>query len=297
MRISARKYKEFTKDEISLRRDEIFKIVLGTNQRAYLLKDFLEAILKKKITNVVVRNEVTLERIHTEGKEGRLDILAEVDNKELINIEIQNKNNYNIVERSEFYGSSLYHNSLKEGMNYKDNIKTVVIVILGYNLFEEGPYHEKCELMREWNKEVVSDNIVYHYIQLPRFIESLEEIKTDEEAWLAYISNQLTDKELKGVFKMKRSIEEIDEIVKIVMEDKDVNDELNRRIFNEYDKRAALRYAEQKGERKKSIELAKKMLEIGRPVEEIVKVTELSKEEIENIDELIIELAEQNKED
>ena len=100
---------------------------------------------------------------------------------------------------------------------------------------------------------------------------------------------------------MKRSIEEIDEIVKIVMEDKDVNDELNRRIFNEYDKRAALRHAEevgeQKGERKKAIELAKKMLEIGRPVEEIVKVTELSKEEIENIDEIIIELAEQNKED
>ena len=271
MRISARKYKEFTKDEISLRRDEIFKIVLGTNQRAYLLKDFLEAILKKKITNVVVRNEVTLERIHTEGKEGRLDILAEVDNKELINIEIQ---------------KSLYHNSLKEGMNYKDNIKTVVIVILGYNLFEEGPYHEKCELMREWNKEVVSDNIVYHYIQLPRFIESLEEIKTDEEAWLAYISNQLNEKELKGVFKMKRSIEEIDEIVKIVMEDKDVNDELNRRIFNEYDKRAALRYAEEKGERKNKIEMAKKMLEKGKSIEEIMEFTELSKEEIENIENL-----------
>ena len=172
-------------------------------------------------------------------------------------------------------------------MNYKDNIKTVVIVILGYNLFEEGPYHEKCELMREWNKEVVSDNIVYHYIQLPRFIESLEEIKTDEEAWLAYISNQLTDKELKGVFKMKRSIEEIDEIVKIVMEDKDVNDELNRRIFNEYDKRAALRHAEEvgeeKGERKNKIEMAKLMLKDKKPIEEIQKYTGLNEEEIKNI--------------
>ena len=152
----------------------------------------------------------------------------------MINIEIQNKNNYNIIERSEFYASSLYHNSLKEGMNFRDNIKT------------------------------------------------------DEEAWLAYLSNQLNEDEIKGVFKMKRSIEEIDKIVKIVMEDKDVNDELNRRIFNEYDKRAALKHAEENGERKTKIELAKKMLEKGKSVEEIIELTELSKEEITNIAKLSI---------
>ena len=101
MKLKPRKYKEFKRGEISLRRDEIFKIAFGTNERAYLLKDFLEAILKRKITNIVVRNEVTLERIHVEGKEGKLDLLAEIDNKELINIEIQNKNNYNIIQRME----------------------------------------------------------------------------------------------------------------------------------------------------------------------------------------------------
>ena len=90
MKLKPRKYKEFKRGEISLRRDEIFKIAFGTNVRAYLLKDFLEAILKRKITNIVVRNEVTLERIHVEGK---LDLLAEIEGKELINIDIQNKIN------------------------------------------------------------------------------------------------------------------------------------------------------------------------------------------------------------
>ena len=291
MKLKERQYKEFRRGEISLRRDEIFKIIFGTNERAYLLKDFLEAILKRKITNIVVRNEVTLERIHVEGKEGKLDLLAEIDNKELINIEIQNKNNYNIIQRSEFYGASMYHNSLKVGMNFNKNIKTVVIVILGYNLFKEGPYHEVCGLMREWNKEKISDDIEYHYIQLTKFIETVEEIKTDEEAWIGYISNQLNKEELEEIFKMKRSIEEIDEIVKAVLEDKDVNDELNRRIYNQYDKLAALQYAEEKGEnrgeekgrKKTQIEMAKKMLEKGKPIEEIIEFTELSEEEIKEI--------------
>lgn len=37
----------------------------------------------------------------------RLDILVEVDGKELINIEMQNKNEYNIEERSQVYASGL----------------------------------------------------------------------------------------------------------------------------------------------------------------------------------------------
>ena len=131
----------------------------------------------------------------------------------------------------------------------------------------------------------------YHYIQLPKFIETVEEIKTDEEAWIGYISNQLNKEELEEIFKMKRSIEEIDEIVKAVLEDKDVNDELNRRIYNQYDKLAALQYAEEKGEkrgeekgeRKKAIQLAKLMLKDGKDIEEIQKYTGLTKEELDEI--------------
>ena len=82
---------------------------------------------------------------------------------------------------------------------------------------------------------------------------------------------------------MKRSIEEIDEIVKAVLEDKDVNDELNRRIYRQYDKLAALQYAEEKGRKKTQIEMAKKMLEKGKPIEEIIEFTELSEEEIKEI--------------
>ena len=37
------------------------------------------------------------------------------------------------------------------------------------------------------------------------------------------------------------------------------------------------------GEKKKSIEIAKKLLKLNMPLEQIIEITELTKEEIENI--------------
>lgn len=294
MKLKKRKYKEYNGKEISLRNDDVFKIALGKNENVHLLKDFLQAILKRKITNIVVKTEVTLDKTVKNSKECRLDLLAEVDNKEQINVEIQNSNKYNTVSRSLYYGSTLYRNSLKEGEDYNKAKRTVVIMILDYNEFKDGTYHEVARMKRDYNNEIITDKVEYHYIQLPKFIETVKEIKTDEEMWIAYISNQL-DKEEKGeLIRMKKSIEEINAIVDEVMNDRDVYDALTIRELNEYDRKAALSYAREKGEaegrakgeRKSKIEMAKRMLAKNKPVQEIIEFTELTEEELENIDNL-----------
>lgn len=294
MILSKRKYKEYNRREISLRNDDVFKIALGKNENVHLLKDFLQSILKIEITNIMVKTEVTLDKTVKNSKESRLDLLAEIDNKEQINVEIQTSNKYNIINRSMYYGSILYRNSLGEGQDYNQAKKTVVIMILDYNEFKEGPYHEVARLRRDYNNEVITDKIEFHYIQLPKFIENVEEIKEDEEIWLAYISNQLNKKEKGELIKMKKSIEEINTIVDEVMNDREVYNALTIRELNEYDRKAALSYAEEKGlakglakgERKKQIEVAKKLLENKIDIDIIIKTTGLTKEEIENIDEL-----------
>lgn len=306
MKLKKRKYKEYNGKEISLRNDDVFKIALGKNENVHLLKDFLQAILKRKITNIVVKTEVTLDKTVKNSKECRLDLLAEIDNKEQINVEIQNSNKYNTVSRSLYYGSTLYRNSLKEGEDYNKAKRTVVIMILDYNEFKDGTYHEVARMKRDYNNEIITDKVEYHYIQLPKFIETVKEIKTDEEMWIAYISNQL-DKEEKGeLIRMKKSIEEINAIVDEVMNDKDVYDALTIRELNEYDRKAALSYAKEKGEaegrakgmaegmtegiaegeRKNKIETAKKMLEMNMPKEQIIEITGLTEEELKNIDNL-----------
>lgn len=286
MILKQRKYKEYTRNEISLRNDDVFKIALGKNENVHLLKDFLQSILKIEITNIIVKTEVALDKTTTNNKGNRLDLLAEIDNKEQINVEIQTSNKYNIVNRSLYYGSTLYRNSLEKGQDYNIAKKTIVIMILDYNEFKEGPYHEVARLRRDYNNEVITDKIEFHYIQLPKFIESVKEIKGDEEIWLAYISNQLNEKEKGELINMKKSIEEINAIVDEVMNDEDVYNALTIRELDEYDRRSALSYAEEKGERKKQIEVAKKLLENKIDIDIIIKTTGLTKEEIENIVEL-----------
>lgn len=82
MRLAKRTYRPLGKDEYTIRRDEVFKIIFGSNERLEFLKAFLESILHKKITNIVIRNDVALDKVHADNKLMRLDILAEIEGKE-----------------------------------------------------------------------------------------------------------------------------------------------------------------------------------------------------------------------
>ena len=100
---------------------------------------------------------------------------------------MQNKNEYNIRERSYAYAGGIVYNSLHVKEDYIEIPRTVVIWILGFNLFEDGNYHEIARVKRDFNNEELSEKIEYHYIQLPKFLEQVTEIETKEEQWLAYI--------------------------------------------------------------------------------------------------------------
>ena len=50
MKLAKREYQPLKEGEYSIRKDEVFKIVFGSNERSEFLKAFLESILHKKIT-------------------------------------------------------------------------------------------------------------------------------------------------------------------------------------------------------------------------------------------------------
>ena len=283
MILKTKNYKKFKDNEYSIRNDDVFKIVFGTNERASYLKALLEAILHKNITNIVIRNDVAIDKLHADNKLMRLDILAEIDGSEMVNIEFQNKNEYNVMERSEVYASGIYYNSLKVGNKYIQATKTIVIWILGFDLFKDGNYHEIARTKRDYNNEEVSKNIIYHYFQLPKFLKQVKAISTPEEQWLAYLTGSLNKEELEELFKMNRSIEEINKIVDIVLTDKDVQDELNNRILAKNLEDLKKRKAYEDGEDEKAKEIAKKLLKKGEEVEYIIEITGLSREDIEKL--------------
>ena len=62
MKLKTTQYRKYTEDEESIRNDDVFKIVFGSNERSQYLKELLESILQKRITNIVIRNDVALNK-------------------------------------------------------------------------------------------------------------------------------------------------------------------------------------------------------------------------------------------
>ena len=69
-----------------LKNDIIFKFLFSDEE---ILKNFLEAVLDEEITEIEVTNEFSLDKIKYEDKVGVLDVKAKVNNKEIIDLEMQ----------------------------------------------------------------------------------------------------------------------------------------------------------------------------------------------------------------
>lgn len=203
---------------------------------------------------------------------------------------MQNKNCYNIVQRLETNASALYHDAHKKLKKYEPyreryskQIKTKAIAFLDYNEFKDGPYHEIARATRDSNGESISDDIEYHFIQMPKFFEQVKEITNKEEAWIAYLSNQLNPEEMEEVFKMNEKIRDVHKLALEVIDDDELMNAISRELVDRANDYTARRGMYLHGIKEGQIEIAKKMLEDGKSIEEIMKYTELSKEEIEEL--------------
>jgi hypothetical protein len=82
---------------------------------------------------------------------------------------------------------------------------------------------------------------------------------------------------------MNDKIYDVDEIVKIVMENDDVSDALYDAVMARNLEMLKKRKAYEDGCKEQQIAIAKKMLNKNEPMDKIIEFTGLTKEEIENI--------------
>ena len=260
--------------------DYVFKRIFGKAGNEDILKDLLMSILEIPIQKIEVMKDVYLERDIEDNKLGILDIKATLNDDTIANIEMQVRDEHNMIDRSLYYWANLYSNSLYKTQDYIENKKTIVIDIMLFNIFKEGPYHERCKIRRDYNLEILTDELEMHFIQLPKCKK--EEVKTKLDQWMQFIGNlskegvEIAMKENK---KIKKAQEELEYLT---------GDEAERRLAFLREKKIlddlwARTGARKEGERNKSIEIARNMLKEGISVEFIQKVTGLTKEEIEKL--------------
>ena len=292
--------------QLKVTNDYIFKKIFAKKGNESLLQDLLNSILQIKIKSIEVIADANLERQLESNKLGILDIKAKVDEDTIIDIEIQIINRYNMIERTLFYWSGLYYNVLQKGEDYKEIKKVIAINILDYNEFDEGPYHEIAKLRREYLYKILTDKIEIHFIQIPKFKKQRKDMKTKLDMWMDFIS-QIDEKEVKNAMRKNKEIKKAQEEYEYLTGDEeerriaflrekairdensifDAGKDIGRREGKEEGKEEGIEIGKEQGieigKEQTKKEIVKTMTKENMPIETIMKVTKLSREEIEKI--------------
>ncbi|EDT14788.1 Rpn family recombination-promoting nuclease/putative transposase (plasmid) [Clostridium perfringens] len=267
--------------------DFVFKKIFGTEKNKPILINFLNAVIKPTtpIKDVEIKNN-DIDKDFIEDKFSRLDVKATTSNKEHINIEIQVKNEYNMIQRTLYYWSKMYSEQIQNRDNYSKLERTVCINILNFKYLKNDKYHNAYRLKEITSNEELTDLQEIHFIELPKFneignkeyVENVEEMDALEK-WLEF----LVEPESNTVRQLELSNEEIklakSELYRLSMDSKE-REQYNMREKAIYDRISALENAEAKGNFEGKLEVAKKLLLADVDINIIISSTGLTKEEI-----------------
>ena len=227
-----------------------------------------------------------------------LDIKARSVTGVWYTIEMQINDHFEYLKRSLYYWAKVYGDQLKESQSYTALSKVISIHLLNYNMDTENThYHNVYKIRNDRSKEVLTDLLELHYVELKKVPEDMRQIKTTLDRWVALLAKgeeytvDTLPKELQadalvkkamGVFERIQFPEEIWEIYEGRL--KWARDEASILLQKET-------LAHQKGKaegeaigiRKEKEAMAVKLHETGMAKEQIAAITGLSVEAIERV--------------
>jgi len=244
-----------------------------------LLHDFLASTLEipyDSIKNITIQNPELLPNT-IDGKLSRMDIKMQVDYR-VINIEMQINNEPDYSDRALYLWAMLYAGEIKRGNEYDELKQSICINVINFNMFDCSEYHSHFTVMEKNRHEILTDKCGIHFFELKKIGKQANK-ENRKELWL-----QLINAETKEEFDMlaQTGVAPIQKAVYVLhqmSEDEKIKELAWQRKIAEHDEASRMKGAERRGR----IEIARKMLKRGRPIDEIIEDTGLSIEEIERI--------------
>lgn len=298
--------------------DVVFQALFGTKGNEEILGGLISKIIKEKVENISLDVNQNLIRKVPSEKMGVLDLRAQIGEKAEVDIEVQLKNKYNISERALFYWAKMYSSQLKKGEKYRNLKKTIQILILDFELKELECFknaHAEHKIVDTRDKKVIIfKNLEIHIIELPKILKYPKETEIELKRWMEFLINPESEVVKMGA-KEDKKLEEAIERLEYISGDEELRRlaELREKfILDEESEREAVREeAREEGleeGRKDGIregikegieqgirqgikqgkeeilkETTKRLLNIKMPIKQIMQITDLSEEEIENV--------------
>ena len=279
------------------RNDYVFHRLFGYKGNEEIASSLIGAIINQEIETIKIDETPITEQNIKDDKVGVLDIKARLNNNILCDVEMQVAKKDNIDRRIMFYWSKLYCSEISSGEDYGILHKTIAILIADFeldNLKTIPKFHTKWQIREEsFRKIVLTDTLEIHIIELPKLIKQLEEnkgIKKDKVTlWAMFILNpeNLGDEVMNENEDIKKAKEELERI-KLNEQDQRLAELRMKYILDQNairnsgfreGKEAGL----QEGKKAEKLEIAKKLISLKMPIDQIIQITNLTEEEIKQI--------------
>ena len=281
--------------------DIAFKKIFGNEHHKNLTISFLNNVLNlsgnKEIKDVTFRETAKLpDRI--KGKKIYFDVYCIDKGNNHYIIEMQSLNEYNFVERSEFYIARALMSQLNKGKNYQILLPVVFVGIVDFALFDEldsksNVAHEKKDVISHYSmrNDVTGERLkksrqFLHYIELSKFNKTLDQLATLTDKWFYFLKHADT---LKDVPKALQDLKEAFNILDTLQwNDADLQDyTLEQEIIDRERRQQEGSYQEginkgaQEGAQEKAEAVALNALKNGLDIAVIAMITDLSIKEID----------------
>ena len=261
--------------------DIVFQM-LFSSQNTDITKGLISALIDKKIEKIELEINKQLIGNKIDDKVGIVDLRARLNNNIECEVEMQMVYSKNFIPRLLYYWSKIYSGQLKKGNKYNELNKVICIAIINEDIkeFEELKAHSKWQIREEENvTKILTDKLELHIITIPKAIKEYKENNKNKENRLLQWMMFLNDPECVEVDEIMKKNKEIKE-AKVVL--KELSEDEEKKRIAELREKHILDTQDiyDTGVDDERRRIAKKLLDKNMPIEQIIEVTELTKEEI-----------------
>jgi predicted transposase/invertase (TIGR01784 family) len=274
--------------------DFVFKYLFTTDRIS--LNSLLSYILyPDKSNSIEVIEILSTENSPTfhDAKNSFLDLKVRDKENTIFQIELQVAEQISYIKRSLYYASTLIHNQLKTGESYFKLSPVIQINILDFLIFKNQTIINWFLLKERTNPELVlTEDLQMIYIELPKFKKSsVEELDSGIDIWLYLLKHSQTLTQ-EDTMKLKNKLPDLKNAfgtLELYATDPEKQRELEERLRSDenfaYEMAAKYELGVEEGiERgieKGKLETARKMNEDGFSIEQILRITGLSMDDLE----------------
>ena len=290
--------------------DYVFKRIFGHKGNENIAKDLIEAIVGEKFSNIKIENPI-LQSDDITGKTGILDVRLKADDSN-VDIEMQVVRTENIQDRALWYWSKMFQESIIRGEDYSKTNRTICIVITDFNieaLIDNKDYHNKYMALNCRDKNnLLTNKMEIHIIELTK-MDSTNAIENNLKEWCTFLKypERIGDSVMNENENIKAAKEELeminsddlekrraDEREKALMdhiwwknsaikEGKEIGIKEGKEIGIKEGREIGIKEGKKEGIKEAKKEIANTLIKENMPIDKIVKITGLSKEEIEDL--------------